>query len=473
MTELITFKNNYLKMPYVKETLKYSAKFFLLALLAFSFTTYAQSTRRVKIDGVTAVVGDYVILDSDIEKLKVDIENQGAAAGEISDCQLLGKLMEDRLYAHQAVQDSLLVSDTEVNATSDRQIQQLASQIGSVEKVLEFYNQPDLQSFKDELYDINKLRMLAEKMKMEIVGDVEVTPEEVRQFFYDIPITKRPVFGAELEIAQIVKQPKPSEEEKRRVIQRLEQIRQDVIENGSSFSVKAILYSQDPGSKSSGGAYSMTRETPFVKEFKDVAFSLREGEISEPFETDFGYHIILVEKIRGQEVDLRHILIIPEISNEQITAAQTQLDSIRNEIIADRLSFEDAALQFSDETETKYDGGILRNPQDYSARFELTNMDPTLYNQVARLRDNEISKPIREDDPRGGAPKFKIMKIANRYDEHMADFARDYTKIKELALADKERKLIEKWISEKIEQTYVQINDSRKDCDFTSNWLKK
>jgi peptidyl-prolyl cis-trans isomerase SurA len=460
-------------MPYVKETLKYSAKFFLLALLTFSTTTYAQSNRRVKIDGVTAVVGDYVILDSDIEKLKVDIENQGAAAGEISDCQLLGKLMEDRLYAHQAVQDSLLVSDTEVNATSDRQIQQLASQIGSVEKVLEFYNQPDLQSFKDELYDINKLRMLAEKMKMEIVGDVEVTPEEVRQFFYEIPITKRPVFGAELEIAQIVKQPKPSEEEKRRVIQRLEQIRQDVIENGSSFSVKAILYSQDPGSKSSGGAYSMTRETPFVKEFKDVAFSLREGEISEPFETDFGYHIILVEKIRGQEVDLRHILIIPEISNEQITAAQTQLDSIRNEIIADRLSFEDAALQFSDETETKYDGGILRNPQDYSARFELTNMDPTLYNQVARLRDNEISKPIREDDPRGGAPKFKIMKIANRYDEHMADFARDYTKIKELALADKERKLIEKWISEKIEQTYVQINDSRKGCDFTSNWLKK
>ncbi len=460
-------------MPYVKETLKFSVRFFLLALLVFSFTANAQSTRRVKIDGVTAVVGDYVILDSDIEKLKVDIENQGAAAGEISDCQLLGKLMEDRLYAHQAVQDSLLVSDTEVNATSDRQIQQLASQIGSVEKVLEFYNQPDLQSFKDELYDINKLRMLAEKMKMEIVGDVEVTPEEVRQFFYEIPITKRPVFGAELEIAQIVKQPKPSEEEKRRVIQRLEQIRQDVIENGSSFSVKAILYSQDPGSKSSGGAYSMTRETPFVKEFKDVAFSLREGEISEPFETDFGYHIILVEKIRGQEVDLRHILIIPEISNEQITAAQTQLDSIRNEIIADRLSFEDAALQFSDETETKYDGGVLRNPQDYSARFELTNMDPTLYNQVARLRDNEISKPIREDDPRGGAPKFKIMKIANRYDEHMADFARDYTKIKELALAGKERKLIEKWISEKIEQTYVQINDSRKGCDFTSNWQKK
>lgn len=460
-------------MPYEKVISKFLISTASVCLALVSLGVHAQSTVRVKIDGVAAVVGDYVILDSDIEKLKVDIENQGAEIGQITDCQLLGKLLEDRLYAHQAVQDSLLVSDSDVNATSDRQIQQLASQIGSVEKVLEFYNQSDIQSFKDELYEINKLRMLAEKMKMKIVGDVEVTPEEVRQFFYEIPITKRPTFGSELEIAQIVKQPKPTEDEKRRVIQRLEQIRQDVLENGSSFSVKAMLYSQDPGSKSSGGAYSMTRETPFVKEFKDVAFSLREGEISEPFETQFGYHIILVEKIRGQEVDLRHILIVPEISNEQIVAARLELDSIRTEILADRITFEQAALQFSDELETKYDGGILRNPQDYSARFELTNMDPTLYNQVARLRDGEISSPIREDDPRGGAPKFKIMKIANRYDEHMADFSRDYIKIKDLALADKERKLIEDWISSTIEQTYVQINDTRKSCDFTSNWLKK
>ena len=374
-------------MPYEKVISKFLISTISVCLALVSFGVHAQSTVRVKIDGVAAVVGDYVILDSDIEKLKVDIENQGAEIGQITDCQLLGKLLEDRLYAHQAVQDSLLVSDSDVNATSDRQIQQLASQIGSVEKVLEFYNQSDIQSFKDELYEINKLRMLAEKMKMKIVGDVEVTPEEVRQFFYEIPITKRPTFGSELEIAQIVKQPKPTEDEKRRVIQRLEQIRQDVLENGSSFSVKAMLYSQDPGSKSSGGAYSMTRETPFVKEFKDVAFSLREGEISEPFETQFGYHIILVEKIRGQEVDLRHILIVPEISNEQIVAARLELDSIRTEILADRITLEQAALQFSDEVETKYDGGILRNPQDYSARFELTNMDPTLYNQVARLRD--------------------------------------------------------------------------------------
>ena len=185
-------------MPYEKVISKFLISTAGVCLALVSLGAHAQSTVRVKIDGVAAVVGDYVILDSDIEKLKVDIENQGAEIGQITDCQLLGKLLEDRLYAHQAVQDSLLVSDSDVNATSDRQIQQLASQIGSVEKVLEFYNQSDIQSFKDELYEINKLRMLAEKMKMKIVGDVEVTPEEVRQFFYEIPITKRPTFGSEL-----------------------------------------------------------------------------------------------------------------------------------------------------------------------------------------------------------------------------------------------------------------------------------
>ena len=438
----------------------------------FFFAQGTSRSKRIKIDGVVSVIGDFVILESDVEKLKADIENQGGDLGEISECQLLGKLMEDRLFAHHAIQDSLLVSDAEVNQMGDMQIQQLSRQIGSVEKVLDFYNKPDLQTFKDELYEINRLRMLADKMRSDIVDEIEITPEEVRQFFYSIPITKRPVFGAELEIAQIVKQPKPSESEKLRIVQRLEQMKQDVEENGASFSVKAMLYSQDPGSKPNGGFYTMNRETPFVKEFKDVAFSLREGEISDPFETDFGYHIILVEKIRGQEVDLRHILLTPEISNDQVELAKQQLDSIRTEILAGSITFEEAARQFSDERETKFDGGVLRNPQDYSARFELTNMDPVLYNQVASLRDGQISQPLKEDDQRGGPPKFKIMRVSNRYNEHMADFARDYVKIKDLALSDKERRTIEKWIAKQIESTFIQINDARKDCDFASNWLK-
>ncbi len=429
-------------------------------------------TKKVKLDGIAAVIGDYVILESDIEKTFVDLKSQGASTADFTRCGVLGKLMEDRLYAHQAVQDSLLVSDDQVNAQSDRQIQQLTAQVGSIEKVLKFYKKPDIESFRTELFEINKLRMLSEKMQGKIVEEIEVTPEEVRQFFNKIPEDERPVFGAELEIAQIVKQPTAPEEEKQKVIDRLKQIKQDVEDNDASFNVKAILYSQDPGSKSKGGFYSMTRETPFVKEFKDVAFSLQEGEISEPFETDFGYHIIYIEKIRGQELDLRHILLIPEIPQSAMEAAVKELDSIRQQILDGKYTFGEAALNFSEEKETKFDGGLLRNPINFDSRFELTKMDPTLYNQVRDLKDEEISKPIRENDERGGAPKFKIMKISNRYDEHKADFAKDYIKIQELALREKQFNAIKEWMNEHIEDTYIHVNTENRGCDFANNWVK-
>ncbi len=432
-----------------------------------------QTTKRIKLDGIAAVIGDYVILESDIDKTLIDLKTQGASTEDITRCGLLGKLMEDRLYAHQAVQDSLLVSDDQVNAQSDRQIQQLVAQVGSMEKLLKFYRKPDAETFRSELFEINKLRMLSEKMQAKIVEEIEVTPEEVRQFFNKIPEDERPVFGAELEIAQIVKQPEAPEEEKQKVIDRLKQIKQDVEENGSSFNVKAILYSQDPGSKSKGGFYSMTRETPFVKEFKDVAFSLQEGEISEPFESIFGYHIIYIEKIRGQEVDLRHILLIPEIPQSAIDKAVKELDTIRQHVLDGKYTFADAALNFSDEKETKFDGGLLRNPINFDSRFELTKMDPTLYNQVRNLKDGEISRPIREDDQRGGPPKFKIMKISNRFDEHEADFAKDYLKIQELALREKQFKAIKEWMDEHIDDTYIHVDTGSRGCDFANNWVKE
>ncbi|WP_394348890.1 peptidylprolyl isomerase [Flagellimonas hymeniacidonis] len=441
------------------------------AIMVKKDTTSA--SKKVKLDGIAAVIGDYVILDSDIEKTLIDLKSQGASTQDITRCSLLGKLMEDRLYAHQAVQDSLLVSDDQVNAQSDRQIQQLVSQVGSMEKVLKFYKKTDIESFRTELFEINKLRMLSEKMQGSIVEEIEVTPEEVRQFFNKIPEDERPVFGAELEIAQIVKQPTAPEEEKQKVIDRLNQIRQDVEDNDASFNVKAILYSQDPGSKSKGGFYSMTRETPFVKEFKDVAFSLQEGEISEPFETDFGYHIIYIEKIRGQELDLRHILLIPEIPQSTLDKAVKELDSIRQQILDGKYTFADAALNFSDEKETKFDGGLLRNPINFDSRFELTKMDPALYNQVRNLKDEEISGPLREDDQRGGAPKFKIMKISNRYDEHKADFAKDYLKIQELALREKQFNAIKDWMDEHIDDTYIHVNTDNRGCDFANKWVKE
>ncbi|EAR00102.1 peptidylprolyl isomerase [Maribacter sp. HTCC2170] len=429
--------------------------------------------KKLKLDGIAAVVGDYVILESDIEKTLIDLKSQGAMTEDITRCGLLGKLMEDRLYAHQAVQDSLLVSDDEVSLTTERQIQSFVAQMGSMAKLLKFYKKENEASLREDINKINKLRMLSEKMQSSIVSEIEITPEEVRQFFNKIPEDERPVFGAEMEISQIVKQPKATEIEKQKVIDKLSAIKADVEDNDAKFSVKAILYSQDPGSKSKGGFYSITKDTGFDKTFKDVAFSMQEGAVSEPFETMFGFHLIYIEKIRGQELDLRHILITPEISQESLDEAKTELDSIRKHIEEGKYSFADAARNFSDEKETKFDGGLLRNPITYDSRFELTKMDPALYNQVRTLKDNEISHPILEQDPRGGGPKYKLLNITNRYDEHVADFAKDYTKIQQLALTEKQYNAIKKWMSEHIDETYISVNESNKGCDFANNWVKE
>lgn len=429
--------------------------------------------KRAKLDGISAVIGDYVILESDIEKTLIDLKNQGASTEDITRCGLLGKLMEDRLYAHQAVQDSILVSDDEVNATGDRQLQSLVQQIGSMEKVLAYYRKESEADFREDLYEINKLRMLSERMQQKIVSEIEITPEEVRQFFSKIPEDERPVFGSEMEIAQIVKEPEPTDLERQKVIDQLNQIRADVLDNDASFNVKAILYSEDPGSKSKGGFYSITKDTGFDKTFKDVAFSLKQGEISEPFKTQFGYHIIFIEKIRGQELDLRHILMQPKISQEALDSAKAELDSIRKNVMEGKFTFAEAALNFSDEKETKFDGGLLRNPVTLDSRFELTRMDPQLYNQVRNLKDDEISYPLLEEDQRGGGPKYKIYKITNRYDEHTADFSKDYIKIQELAKTEKQYEAIKKWMDKHIEDTYITINEANRDCEFANNWVKE
>ena len=437
--------------------------------------TYCQvnSSEKIKIDGVAAVVGDYVILESDVDKTLIDLQSQGVSTSNIGRCSLLGKLMEDKLYAHHAEQDSLQVDNNQIYSYVDRTIEYFVDQLGSLEKVLEFYKKTDEQSFRSELFEINKLNQLSEKMQSQIVDEVEITPEEVRQFFNSIPKYERPVFGAELEIAQIVINPKVSEEDEQKVIKRLETIKNDIEVNGASFATKAILYSQDPGSRATGGKYILKRNRPQMdKDFRDVAYRLREGEISDPFKTQFGWHIIKNERIRGQEIDVRHILLIPDVTNESLLQAKKKIDIIRKRIVDGELTFEEAAKSSSDEIETKSNGGVLINPTTGDTRFELTKMDPVLYSQAQKLKDNEVSAPLLEEDNRG-IKKYKIIKVSNRFDEHIADFSQDYIKIKELALKEKQLNKIKNWMIEKIDETYINVNQDNQDCNFTNKWVKK
>ena len=435
-------------------------------------TDTTPTPERIKIDGVAAVIGDYVILDSDIEKAYIDLQSQGIPTKNIKKCSLLGKLMEDKLYAHHAEQDSLEVSDADINDYVGRTIDYFVQELGSMEKVLEFYKKKDEQSFRNELFEINRVQQLSQRMQANIVEEIEVTPEEVRTFFDEIPENQRPVFGAELEIAQIVIEPTPTDEEIEKTIRLLETMRNDVLENGSSFASKAILYSQDPGSRSRGGRYTLDRKRPMmVKEFRDQAYRLREGEISQPFQTDFGWHIVTVDKIRGQLIDVRHVLLTPEVSEKELDEAKDKLNRIRKSILDEELTFSEAALEFSDDNETASNGGVLINPSSGDTKFELTKLDPEIYNQILNLDDNQISPPLMEED-RSGNKKYKILMVTNRYNEHTAEFATDYVKIKDLALKEKQLKKIQEWMAEKIDDTYINVNRSYRDCDFSNKWVQ-
>jgi len=478
-------------MPLKIKNLKFIIKSYVLGVcLLASFSSFSQeiieevaeveapketvidTVQRVKLDGVAAVIGDFVILDSDIDKQFTQLEAGGISTEDITRCQLFGKLLEDKLYIHHAIQDSLEVNDAEVKSYVDQQLQGFAEQIGSMEKLIAYYKKSSEKELRDEMFELNKNGKMASMMQQTIVEEIEVTPDEVRQFFNKIAEDERPQFGTEMRVAQIVVIPETTKVEVDKVINRLNEFRADVLDNGASFTTKAVLYTEDPGSKRTGGKYTLNRKRPVMaKEFREVAFSLQEGEVSKPFKTDFGYHIIQLEKIRGQEYDVRHILLIPKVTAEAIKNAKEKLEKVRQSIVDGEITFADAAREASDEKETKFDGGQLRNPETQDYNFELTKMDPELYAQIQNLKDNEVS-PVLKDEDRINPVKFKILTVTARVDEHEATFAQDYLKIKALALQEKQLNAIEKWQEEKIMDTYIKINGELRSCDFNSNWFK-
>ena len=444
--------------------------FTFLGMLLATMVVFGQTSRK-KVDGVAAVVGDYLILESDIDKAYIDLRQQEVDTKDISRCQMLGKLMEDKLYAHQAVQDSIKLTDAEIRDQVNQRIEFLTAQLGGdIKKLLEFYKKDDEQAMRDELFNLLKVNTLAQRMKQQVVKDVEVTPEEVRNFFNAIPADERPHFGTELEIAQIVVNPVAPPSAVQKVIDQLNDIKKDVEEEGMSFATKAILYSQD---RATGGqVLTFNRNSAFDKAFKEVAFTLQEGEISKPFESSFGWHIIQMDKIRGKEVSVRHILIMPDIPDEALNEAKEKIAKIRDRIVNKELTFDEAARNFSDEKETRNDGGQLINPEDLSTRFELTRIEPSLYARISDLKDNEVSVPFLDED-RTGKKSYRIYQITNRIEEHQADFTKDYVKIQDLALKEKQLKAIAKWMKEHIEKTYIAINGEYRNCKFENNWLKK
>ena len=451
-----------------------TTKFFTLILLLISVQLLSQD--RIKIDGVVAVVGKHIVLQSDIEKFKFELEQSGESA-DFSECKVMERIMQQKLLAHHAEVDSIIVTDADVLSTVNKKIDYFEEQLGGQDQILAFYGFSNIDDLKEELIRIEKEQSMIGQMQQKITSDVNITPDEVRNYFNSLKETDNlPEFPTEVELSQIVLYIEPSEEEIQRVISELNVLKKE-IEDGANMKLKALLSSEDPGVAQNGGLYSLTRKDGFVKEFKDAAFSLDEGQVSEPFKSMFGYHIVKVEKVRGQTLDVRHILIRPKVSELEKLKVEMRLDSIRNEINAGNLTFEDAVAKFSEDTESNKNKGVIINPYTQESTFKLSGeilmqAFPSLHSKVYNLEQGEMTE-VYYDEDREGTQMYKLVRITEKNEGHQADFSKDYVKIQNLALSKKKNEVLEEWISEHVKDTYIKINDEYKDCDFEINYLKK
>ena len=457
--------------------IKMLKKLTLLILLGFVFTTQAQDStqtqKRVKLDGVATVVGKNIVLDSEIAAYKLEFEQQSEGKLEISDCEMLEQIMERKLLSHHAVIDSVTVTEAEVNGRVEEKIAYFLQQLGSEEKVYTYYGFSDMADLRKEFNEVEREAFMVQRMQQKLTEEVDVTPEEVRNYYKSLEDENiLPEIGAEIELQQIVLYVEPSETETERVVSKLKEIKKDV-ENGSNFKMKAILFSQDPGVTQNSGLYTITRESQMVTEFKEAGFSMDEGEISDPFKSDFGYHILQVEKIKGKQRDVRHLLMQPEVTKEQENKVKDSLEQIRKDILTLKLTFDEAVQKYSEEKVTRANKGLIMNPETNDSKFDLTRMsDPTFYARVSTLKEGEITD-VFYDVTREGKKMYKIILMKSKTEAHTADLVKDYIKIQSLALQKKKEETIAKWTKEKIGDTYIKINKDYKDCDFKNNWKKQ
>ena len=450
----------------------------VFALLMLCTTlAYAQERKVQVVDKVAAVVGKNIILQSDVENQYIQYRMQGGpeGAGSTVRCEILEDLLFQKLMLNQAEMDSLQVTDDEVENELSRRISELVGKVGSQEKLESYFNKT-MSEIKDELRRIVKDRMLQDQVRADILKGVMVTPAEVRAFFRKQPQDSLPTVGDEYEIVQIVKRPPVSIDEKLRIKDQLYQIRKRILE-GESFSTMAILYSEDPGSAKNGGEVGFTGRGEWAKEFENAAFNLRDGEISEVIETQFGFHIIQLIEHKGDYVNCRHILLTAKVPVEALEEAQKQLDSVAELIRDGEMTFEEACLKYSDD-DSKTNGGYIVNPAYGGNRIgiqdlpELEAYFPELKNLsfvISRLDVGVVSDPLPMTTSENN-DAFRLVMVKKKYDAHRVNLNDDYWRVQGWALNEKNQEVIRNWINNKAKKAFIRIDDDFVDCDFQFDW---
>ena len=431
------------------------------------FTSLAIGLKGQSIDKIEAVIGDEIVLRSDIESQYLQYLALGNLRSDSVKCEIIEDLLFQRLLINQAKLDSVVVSDEEIDAEIEKRIAYFESQLGTIEKVEEYFGKIKLE-IELELGKIIKDQFLAQKVQGTIASDVKVTPSEVKDFYTQIN-ADLPMIPEKVELLQIVIKPEIPNTQKDKLRDKLNGFRERVY-NGEDFKMLATLYSDDPGSASNGGELGFVNRGDLVPEFERAAFRLKKDEISEVIETQFGFHIVQLIERRGEQINVRHILLKTKVSSTELYNTKLKIEKVENEIMTGDITFEDAIVKYSNH-DSKNNKGLLLNPNTMSSMYTIDDMPLSLKYTVDNLQIGEVSSPVLmklSDENQA----YRILKLNKRIDEHKANLIDDFSIIKDLLInARKQEKLIQ-WIQRAIDKSYIKINDNLLSCSFKNKWVK-
>ena len=437
---------------------------FLVTLI--SFNANAQVKKGDLVDGISAVVGDEIVLESDILEQQNYAIQQGAA--QTNKCEFMEQILSNKLLIYKAKKDTLIQDRTAaIRAQAGDKYNQILSQFPSERAMLDSYKFRSSYELKNVIEKMDIDNYYGQSKYALITDKVNITPNEVTDFYnafkYQLPQVKD-----EVVLSKIVMFPKLTDAHKQEIIDKLKKIKQDIL-NGETFENKARIYSDDPGSAANGGLYTNIGRGKMVKIFEATALNLQEGEISDPVESEFGFHIIQLVKKSGKLYDARHILLKAEPNAEEIAAAKAEMEQIRKDILEGKITFKDAAYKYSDDKNTKFNAGVIP-AEDGSDRQEKINLPATVAYQIAGLNKGDLTEVFMDELNQKKA--VVLMKVNDIIPEHSLDIATDFERIKSFALNKKKNEVLEKWVKENLADTFISLDNRYKDCQFKTDWNK-
>lgn len=446
----------------------------VIALLALAFSgSLAALAQDNVIDEVVWVVGDDAILKSEVEEARLNAIYERRQFDRDPYCVIPEEIAVQKLFLHQAALDSIEVSESEVIQQVDYMTNVYISNLGSREKMEEYFNKTSSQ-IRETLRDNARDGLRVQKMQQKLVGEIKVTPAEVRRYFKDLPQDSIPYIPTQVEVQIITQQPKVPLEEIEDVKRRLREYTER-INNGESFAMLARMYSEDRGSALNGGELPFYGRGQLDPAFANVAFNLQDpNKVSKIVESEFGFHIIQLMEKRGERIKVRHILLKPHIPQTALDAANARLDSIADDIRNNKFSFEDAASILSHDKDTRNNHGLLPNPNNNTSKFEMQELPPEIAKVVDQMKVGEISEAFTMIPQKTGKEECVIVKLKSRTNGHKATISEDYQSLKAIVLEKRRDEVLDKWIREKQKHTYVRINENWRNCTFKyPGWIKE